>query len=312
MSLEKAYCEEFDEIIDIFEAHHRYFAQPEENRQPFVFRCADEACRRQKNPLIKAINYWKSPDEWQRRPHFSIDKSHPHISGCPLAEIDVAKHQLEEEAKLVERKTRIKRNAIVAIFLPPEDGAEEDLVMGIEIKRVNEIRNTPNLTDRVNAYKTELQTTAIKSRYLSEVVSCFESMSEDERRTASLVIGKSGKQRSYRQIFKSTRYCEAEKNDFIFYGTASVHAFASGYAIRFLTKPEDGPQVSIFIRHDRLALHRADAELAMNLKTRAEQDNLCRCYVHGEVTNQPPSKDGQIRLDITPAHLSLLVLRDST
>ena len=93
MEILNAYCVELKEIVNIFRAHKEYFAQPENKRLRFEFRCSNSECRAAKNPLVVGVNYDKKAEDSVKfmRQHF---KTHPKASAHPKLRVDV-RHAVE-------------------------------------------------------------------------------------------------------------------------------------------------------------------------------------------------------------------------
>lgn len=86
MALGLAYCIEFEEVIDLEQAKHRYFLQRPEKRKRFIFICPDPLCRdlKKQTPLLNAINYDKEdlPQQKKNSSHIRSLGNHKHIEGC--------------------------------------------------------------------------------------------------------------------------------------------------------------------------------------------------------------------------------------
>lgn len=141
MSRGTAFCEEHQRNIDIDEARRLYFAQPENNRERFVFRCGAPLCRRMLRPLVAGVLYHK-PDELgnkKRSPYYRADNRHPHIKTCTwVGEQDTSPktasetHEPEidsvsEELGLVFNPTSGKGgNGKPKVAPGPEEGSDSD------------------------------------------------------------------------------------------------------------------------------------------------------------------------------------------
>lgn len=89
-----AFCEEHDKNLTLEQARELYFAQPENARKRFSFRCGDPKCRAILKPLISAALYDREdvPGVKKRSPYFRRIAQYAHINSCTWAPEDVSPH----------------------------------------------------------------------------------------------------------------------------------------------------------------------------------------------------------------------------
>lgn len=295
MSLPKAYCTEAGRVVDIFEAHALYFAQ-KEPRKRLDFRCPDDDCRTEKNPEITGVNYDKKPDEKEfvQRPHFRLKKNTIHSHRCPWAEIVVALEELEKEDG-PSHLSHLKKSELVNVFKPLGDGGEIDGdKFDIDAGFLARIRLFTDKRERINALKEHLRGALNSTSRLHEVVRCYMSMSDEERRAENLSIPPYGS-KPYRTWFRFAKFCRPNEVPFIYYGAANVMRYRSGYSLKFWSRAEQPDQslcdISTFIADDQIKAFRGgkmltevlNASIIMQEKHRYPVD----VYVFGSSSRSP-------------------------
>lgn len=312
MSIGKAWCEEVRRIVDIVEAHELYFAYQPGQRNRFVFRCPDEECRRELNPLISGVNYDKEAGTYERRPHFRADPvQHPHSANCPIVEKDIALAELKEE-KHCDSDGIIKpvQHQTIGEFEPPTDDMDAD-DLGLATVDIRDYQKRPKRRERINTLKDKLINRTLRTRRLYEVVSCFEAIPYLQRKIIPLNIGHGPS--TYFECFAPISACRPGHNEQIYFGEATVTRKGNNYSIRFI-KPaynENGAsrKVSLFIKGITLNAYRWRAELQPLLNTAAEENHTVCCYFFGDVAIKKWT-EGKESLDAVIAHLHTLVVRE--
>lgn len=312
MSIGKAWCEEAGRIVDIVEAHNLYFANPPDRRDRFVFRCPDEECRREMNPLVTGVNYDKEAGTFTQRPHFKLNPTlHPHIANCPIAERDTALEELKKDSHCTEEGIiKPVRRQTINEFEPPYPGIDPD-DLGLATPDVRDYSKRPRRRERIDTLKDKLINRTIRTRRLYEVVSCFEAMPYLQRKTIRLNIGQGPS--TYYECFAPIGACRPGHNEKIYFGEATVTRKGKSYSIRFI-KPayEDSGasrKVSLFIKGITLDAYRWRAELQPLLNNAAENNLTICCYFFGDViTKKWP--EGKESLDVEIAHLHTVVVRE--
>jgi len=118
----EAYCEELDQVLNIYDAQKAYFALPAAARKRFTFRCSDHDCRAAANPLVSGINYDKLAEDSDkfRQIHFRAPAGHPHQDDCYWVCEDAARRKpvASDGDAAKPRLERAKKTNVIDVFTP--------------------------------------------------------------------------------------------------------------------------------------------------------------------------------------------------
>jgi len=317
MNIEKVYCEEMEEIVDIYHARNFYFSQ--KVRKELTFLCSDEKCRKARTK-ITGVNYRKLIEEGDKfvRPHFR--KHSDHIPDCEWVERDEAIRELKEEADnsidqivvSVGRSKTPKSTDVIDVFepyLPGGAGQSETIPQEIE----SQIKNLKNHDARVEAYKNYFRNNPSRTSILENIVGCYDAMDYEARTSTTLLIRTSQGKRelSYADAVRHIRnYTPGLDEEVIWFGGAKVLDMGNGYWLSFIDRvvfKEEKHQITLYIKKSDLTARKRQAYLAEMLKDLADdkEKKYARCFFYGRIT---PSKSAKPRLAVTVAHFNNLVV----
>lgn len=119
MQILEAYCEELNEVLDIYGAKEAYFSLPAPRRKRLVFRCSDAGCRRNKNPLVSGVNYDKLVEESEKyvQAHFKSIAQQPHTDECVWSQNELSRKR-DVEVQGGSRISRSKTTDVIDVFNP--------------------------------------------------------------------------------------------------------------------------------------------------------------------------------------------------
>jgi len=316
MQIGKAFCAETNSIVDIYEASAKYFEQ-EKPRKRFSFLCSSKGCR-EKQVRVSGVNYDKNPKEGdaiQQAMHFrTLDE---HADGCVWVELEkeLAKlHQNDKDGNVepsrAKRHYSTKADRIIELFyIKLDDGKTKNNFLSTmeDIEEyVSKIKTLPD-SEKAAAIK-DLQGNSTKTKRLYELVSCFESMSYDERKEKVLTI-KGHTPGTYASLILPIKYYKQENKWKIFYGGAHLKTYKTGYAIQFIDTPsiyieenKRAPSTSLFIKKDELDKYPKGAFLRSIFDDcGGDSKYYLKCFFIGIVT-----LDDMGRCNIGLDHLDLL------
>lgn len=198
MEILEAYCEELDQVLNIYDAQKAYFALPAATRKRFTFRCSDHDCRAASNPLVSGINYDKLAEESDkfRQIHFRAPAGHPHQDDCywvcedatrrkpPASDGDDGKPRME----------RAKKTNVIDVFMPKlsdERAVKADPSTG-EPPTDGKPREAREPREKYRAREGYSSTTR-----LERFIDCWSQLEGDELKQHEVVIA--GRALSYRQ-----------------------------------------------------------------------------------------------------------------
>lgn len=233
MEILEAYCVELGKVVDIYDAQKAYFSMPENNRKRFTFRCSDDICRAEKNPLVSGVNYDKLVEETEkyRQIHFRAPTGNPHLETC----VWVCGHAQRQasssgtDGNLHPRVKRSKPTNIIDIFRPKASDSTADVLSGERVT-ISPVDNEPP-----NAKPSSGSTGRNRDGYtstsrLERFIDCWAQYEGDELKEHQVVI--EGKTLSYRQAVLRPNWITADENGSrIVYGGARAKLW-----------PEDTPK----------------------------------------------------------------------
>lgn len=299
-----------ERVVDIYEAKNFYFNQKIKRRLRFL--CSDELCRQIKEPVVIGVNYWKlvgGEEQFCNRPHFRRHGDFAHHNLCFKLELYEAKKELEKELSRNSPSGRRKLSDVVDIF-SPFDGQEAGDTRLIEQEDAvyREVRKIASKHGRIEALKEYLRKSPTRSRMLQEVVSCFITLSPDERRSTVLRIG--GIRETYETAFRKISQIDRHRNNIYFGGVRVSHykqksgdvgdaPLLTGYVLNFYDPVIiNGAEhrVSLFVSVFKLARYKYRASLKHLLEEAATKNiPYLRCFFWGG-------------FEVVPEHQSVKIL----
>lgn len=259
MEILEAYCVELDKVVDIYEAQKAYFALSKNRRKRFNFRCSDDICREEKNPLVSGVNYDKLIEESDkyRQIHFRAPVGNPHLETCIWMQRDVQclLNRRNADGDLRSRVKRAKLTNVIDVFRPKVS----DMMVGkaFDKQETNSplchesMGSNPSLSGGVRAHDGYTSTSC-----LERFINCWAQYTGDELRRHTVVI--EGKKLSYRQaVLRPNWITFGENGHRIVYGGARAKLW-----------PEDMPNrlyINFMDGCEKLGENNDDCSLTINL-----------------------------------------------
>lgn len=272
LHIRAAYCEQLGRTLDIMQVRQAFLDQPPPRRR-FTFRCSDDACRRDCDPVVVGAAYDHDEHEERAvRPYFRVEGLHS--EECEWVERTVA--ELQEAAQrgaatdmtpdgdpLNRFRRSLKETEIVDVFVasPPQRAAleSEDRTAAFEDRR---IRDEPSRERRIAHYRSTLRR-PVRSAAFAEVVTSFLRLSPEGRTQAQLRIDKLPA-RSYAESFIDVREqppWKAPPTPQIYYGPVHVWEGRARFILYFANT-----RTRIEIEHGELAEYPHGERLARRLR----------------------------------------------
>ncbi|WP_241024555.1 hypothetical protein [Paraburkholderia sp. Ac-20340] len=213
MEILEAYCVELGKVVDIYDAQKAYFALPENRRKRFTFRCSDDACRAEKNPLVSGVNYDKLVEDTEkfRQIHFRAPVGNPHLETC----IWVQGHEQRQtgggnaDSDPHPRVARSKSTNVIDVFRPKTSDLSADGPSGRPVTNSPVDREPPDVnpsTGRGARTRDGYSSTSLLERFID----CWAQFEGDELKEHQVVIG--GKTLSYRQAVLRPDWITPDEN----------------------------------------------------------------------------------------------------
>ena len=241
MRIARVYCVEVGKIVDIYGARALFFAQDEPRRR-FQFLCSDNICRETNTTKVTGVNYDKLVEEGDcivQKPHFRMNSESPHIAACEWVVQERALQQLDLISGNTQRRRahrdfrRLKSSDLVAVFWPVPVAAAASVsrgpggAVGPSANRDGEIPGSTR-TRQLASNRTRVD-------LLETVTSAYELLEPDERREATLRIGR-GPTLSYHRAFCRIEHYLGVFDPRIFYGGVRVQLHGPNFSVRFFDR----------------------------------------------------------------------------
>jgi hypothetical protein len=312
----EAYCVELGRVIDIFEAQKAFFSLPEVGRKRFEFRCSDDACRAEKNPLVSGINYHRLAEEDEKFRQMHFREEHPHTGNCVWM-LDEAEHQRQQpdgDGEHTPRLSRAKETDVIDVFRPKQSdtpihppGQASTPSSGPTVDGTPPERD--NDTEKKRAREGYSSTT-----HLERFINCWSQLEGDALKRHEVVI--EGQTLTYRQAVTLPKWLAPEQNGRrIVYGLVTISLWPAEQPTRIYLNFRD--QCDKFDEHlgsrtltidlplSRLNKHSGGALLKKKLAQAQTPEHHLRVFGWGEV--KPRGNRPGYTLDI--ASLDNLVLK---
>ncbi|WP_275921727.1 hypothetical protein [Burkholderia sola] len=213
MEILEAYCAELGKVVDIYDAQKAYFALPENRRKRFNFRCSDDACRAEKNPLVSGVNYDKLIEETEkyRQIHFRAPAGNPHLETCIWVQGHAQRRAngADADGDPHPRVERSKSTNVIDVFRPKTSDSTAVAPSG------KQVSNSP--ADREPLDGNPLSGGGARARdgytttsRLERFIDCWAQYEGDELKEHQVVI--EGKTLSYRQAVLRPDWITPDEN----------------------------------------------------------------------------------------------------
>lgn len=202
MQILEAYCEELDEVLDIYGAKEAYFSLPEARRKRFVFLCSDELCRSTNAPRVTGVNYDKSVEESEKyvQPHFKSNVQQPHGERCVWKQRDLLRQTAPENLGS-SRISRAKSTDVIDVFSPRSHDTRLPTVNGnTALTSHNDLAFEVKKRDGEQHANAGISTTS----RLELLIDCWSHLDVDKRKESFIMLG--GQAITYYQAVLNPKY----------------------------------------------------------------------------------------------------------
>ena len=298
MHIARAYCVDASKIVDIYEARALFYGQDEPRRR-FEFLCSDDGCRSANATKVTGVNYDKLVAEGDCvaiRPHFRRNPDSSHIDVCEWVLRERTFEALDSESREEGRGSRtvrsfrnIKAGDLVDLFL-----ARPATPLATAQSEATGASGSVELNPRTVGNDRQRHT---RADFLETVTSVYELLEPEERRQATLRIGR-GPTLSYHMAFCRIEHYLCVSGPRIFHGGVRVQLHGPNFAVRFFDRVQpyeaESPverTVSLYLKRRRLQEHWNGRFLAAQLTEAARPGCYAHCYFFGRLVGHPTVGD---------------------
>jgi hypothetical protein len=306
--VERAWCTEAGEIVDIDGARAYWLGTEERARLSFL--CPDEECRHALKPKITGANYTVLPEEEQltmQAPHYRWNPNDGHLTWCDLI-VDFAAAALKA-ATAPARRPRRQRDE------PNGNGVVDvlDLPQGADVS--TDRPPSESFADRRNvrarvARRVEDFDRPLHSMALRRVVECYEQLRAAKGLAeAQLTIG--GLKMPYLHWFRPIERMEDWHGRRIYLGGASASRARRGYFVSFLDDATLGGVTSrpfVLVSNEMLEGRNGRALRATLEAALTPEWDYVKCYVLGNAEVAGAGQD-RIRVHVDAAAEMFIALK---
>jgi hypothetical protein len=319
MNIARVYCVEEDKIVDVYQARALFFAQHEPRRR-FEFLCSDDACRANNTTKVTGVNYDKLVEEGDcvvLRPHFRMNPDSRHIDACEWVAQELQRLDSDNGDTYPRRAHRqfrhLKASDLVDVFWPAPAAApglldkEADATVSHSADRESEIlggTRTPGQGRSSNRTRVD---------FLETVTSAYELLEPEERREATIRIGR-GPTLSYQKAFCRIEHYLGVPGCRIFHGGVRVQLHGPNFAVRFFDRIQpyqagsNVPRtVLLYLKQETLQAHWNGRFLAAQLTEAARPGRYAHCYFFGRLVPHATHNDRLVVNVDTLDHLAFTV-----
>lgn len=316
MEILEAYCEEMGEVMDIYDAQNAYFDLPDSRRKRFTFRCSDEECRRQKNPLVSGVNYHRLSEETDkyRQPHFRAPTANEHLDSCIWNEVDAQPSGTgtspDESSPRLERA---KKTNVIDVFRPGRSDVLKspgNTCIATTAQPEGNVSSADNAATEGKPARTGYSSTSRLERFID----CWLQFQGDQLKQHEVVID--GATLTYRQAVTNPAWIKEEHNGHrILYGAVRISYWPPAKPTRVYLNfrdqcdqfPENNGDKSLTIDLplSRINSHRGSAVMLNKLSQAQQADHYLKVYCWG-VIEENEERPGYL---VEIASLSNLVLK---
>lgn len=302
MQILEAYCEEFDEVLDIYGAKEAYFSLPMSRRKRFIFRCSDARCRSKQNPRVSGVNYDKLVEESEKyvQAHFKSIAQQPHTDECVWSQNEVSrKHDVEVQGGT--RISRKKATDVIDVFTPRL--SDTALLMPRNHNKPEVLKNQddePDADDRGQVGGLGESTTS----RLEVFVDCWSQLDTNDRKNNTIKLGDQ-KITYYQAVLNPKHISPSENGERIVQGLVRPSWWPKDNPIKLYLNFADGCEefreinfarhLTIEIPLGRINKYRGAALLLDKLAKVKDPHFYLKAYAWGELI---PSLRGGYLLDL--------------
>jgi hypothetical protein len=294
MQILEAYCEELDEVLDIYGAKEAYFSLPEGQRKRFVFRCSDEQCRASAFPLVIGANYHKSVEESEKyvQPHFKSNAQQAHTQQCVWVQNDLVR-KVAVDRQGGSRVSRAKDTDVIDVFQPK---SHDTVLSPPRVSTALAARENPDHESHAHDGEQHGRLGISTTSRLECFVDCWSKLDANKRKESFIALG--GHTITYYQAVVNPKHLYPSEN-----GMRIVQGL-----VRFSLWPKDKPTMlylnfadecerfpevdtnrtlSIELPLSRIGRYRGGALLLDKLAQARKPDFYLKVYVWGKLLPSP-------------------------
>jgi hypothetical protein len=293
----EAYCVELGRVVDIYDAQKEFFALPESRRKRFTFRCSDDDCRAEKNPLVSGVNYDKLAEDTEkyRQIHFRAPVGNLHAAACVWV-MGHAERQPSGGEGDVDREPRVERaksTNVIDVFRPKASDSLIETSTGKPAVKPP-VDHDPIDIEEPNGSSRVRDGYSSTSR-LERFIDCWAQFEGDELKQHEVAI--EGRTLSYRQAALRPNWITTEENGSrIVYGGARAKLWPEDKPKRLyinfmdecekFVEHERGRSLTIDIPLSRINEYRGGALLMKKIEQAQTTDHYLKVYCWGEIKDR--------------------------
>lgn len=287
--VDRAYCEEMSEVVDIEEA--QAYCLDDNAGVRMAFECSDSGCRERLHPEIIGVNYHVPPEDENlisQPPHFRWKADDAHFIACYWIADYIAR--MQHAGRNVKRRSSNPNRDIVlrdvgdvvdefVLDRRERSDPEENVIQTSGDAPVGRLNRS--VERRLNA----LSEGKVTSTFLERIARCFEALCDaDQEKEAALTID--GVRRPYLRWFRGIGKFREDIGPRIYIASAqSLRRLRHGYWLQFYDKVDvDGKRDShMWISLEELDRYRYRGTLRAALQRIADspKDLYAKCYFFG-------------------------------
>lgn len=299
----EAYCVELGRAVDIYEAQEEYFALPGPVKKRFEFRCSDQNCRLERNPLVVGANYHKDAEESEkyRQPYFKSHEKHPHSGQCMWVLSD-HRRRIEYSGSERHGEDRAKATNLIDVFEPRQTDSPLRSVSAMSTSASGDLETSGGSAEvRGPTERSGISTTS----RLEKLVDCWAQIDVEERKACSVLVA--GQELTYQQLCIHVKNLRARESGLrIVYGGARASAWPkespTHYFINFIDSLEKfdaesaGRSLTVRLPLERLERSRRGPLLLERIRLGSLPGHYLRVYAWGEVRVRATGNGYEVQL----------------
>lgn len=305
-----AYSELHNRNITLDEAHDLYFAQPQEARERFVFRCGDARCRAMLQPLVVGALYHKEdvPGAKRRSPYYRQHPAHAHIETCTwISDQPAPSDDMEQDpyGPLVSASALADLGLIFRIN-PPKANRKAGLsgfTLAGDPKTITSIDVSPD-KDKGKPSRSET------SKFMATVAGRHLKYTDEQRKNIPLAIEEKSAGTFYSLCMPIKGFHPHYQKERIYHGRAKITELDNVFFIRFLSKIDadgrrDQRHSTAEIKLLKRWLEENDRMLAEILHEAANAKSHAWCFFYTSIPTISKEKTVQFTVDDS-AHIAIV------
>jgi hypothetical protein len=321
MHIARVYCVEAGKIVDIYQARALFFEQVEP-RHRFQFLCSDPACRSTQATKVTGVNYDKLVEEGDciaQKPHFRMNSESPHIASCEWVAQERALRRLDSDTEdTYPRRSHgqfrhLKASDLVDVFWPAPAAAPALLDKAADVTVSHSAGRESEILGSTRTHQRGRSSNCTRVDFLETVTSAYELLEPEERREATIRIGR-GPTLSYHKAFCRIEHYLGVPGCRIFHGGVRVQLHGPNFAVRFFDRVrpyQAGSNVPrtvlLYLKQEVLQAHWNGRFLAARLTEAARPGRYAHCYFFGRLVSHPTHDDRLVVNVDTLDHLAFTV-----